>query len=77
MRDTALGDSEVSCFSCTKTLTHLYLESPSNFPNAESVDPEPRNLHREVFNQSPVYEDSILAQVSVQIAYIYMYKCIK
>lgn len=63
MRDTALGDSEVGCFSCTKTLTHLYLECPSSLRNAELPDSEPRPLQREVLNQLPVYEDGNLAQV--------------
>ena len=62
MRDTALGDSEVGCFSCTKTLTHLYLECPSSLRNAESSD-ELRPLQREALNQLPVYEDGNLAQV--------------
>lgn len=64
MRDTALGDSEVGCFSCTKTLTHLYLECPSSLRNAESSN-EIRTLQREDLNQLPVYEDGILAQVCI------------
>ncbi|XP_043494527.1 uncharacterized protein LOC122519249 [Polistes fuscatus] len=39
LRDTALGDSEVSCFSGTKTLKHLYLEYPANFINYRDLDP--------------------------------------
>ncbi|XP_016918450.1 uncharacterized protein LOC108001770 isoform X1 [Apis cerana] len=66
LRDTALGDSEVGCFSCTKTLTHLYLECPSSLRNAELPDSEPRPLQREVLNQLPVYEDGNLAQFLVE-----------
>lgn len=65
LRDTALGDSEVGCFSCTKTLTHLYLECPSSLRNAESSD-ELRPLQREALNQLPVYEDGNLAQFFVE-----------
>ncbi|XP_015183494.1 PREDICTED: uncharacterized protein LOC107070111 [Polistes dominula] len=39
LRDTALGDSEVSCFSGTKTLRHLYLEYPANFLSYGDLDP--------------------------------------
>ncbi|XP_017885998.1 uncharacterized protein LOC108628521 isoform X2 [Ceratina calcarata] len=66
LRDTALGDSEVGCFSSTRTLTHLYLECPSNLRNTDSADPEPRPLQREAFNQPPVYEDGHLAQFLVE-----------
>lgn len=66
LRDTALGDSEVGCFSCTKTLTHLYLECPSNLRNTESSDQESRPLPPEGLNQ-PVYEDDNLVQVSIPI----------
>lgn len=69
MRDTALGDSEVGCFSCTKTLTHLYLECPSSLRNAELHDSELRPLQREALNQPPVYEDGNLAQVTMLIIY--------
>lgn len=69
MRDTALGDSEVGCFSCTKTLTHLYLECPSNLRNTESPDSESRPLQREPLNQPPVYEDRNLAQVGIITTY--------
>ncbi|CAL7935419.1 unnamed protein product [Xylocopa violacea] len=66
LRDTALGDSEVGCFSCTKTLTHLYLEFPSSSRNTEPPEPEPRPLQRDAFNQLPVYEDENLAQFLVE-----------
>ncbi|XP_068967493.1 F-box/LRR-repeat protein fbxl-1 isoform X1 [Bombus flavifrons] len=66
LRDTALGDSEVGCFSCTKTLTHLYLECPSSLRNTESPDSESRPLQREPLNQHPVYEDRNLAQFLVE-----------
>ncbi|XP_017792380.1 PREDICTED: uncharacterized protein LOC108574322 [Habropoda laboriosa] len=66
LRDTALGDSEVGCFSCTKTLTHLYLECPSSLRNTDSGDQEPRPLQREILNQPPVYEDVNLAQFLVE-----------
>ncbi|XP_031826083.1 uncharacterized protein LOC116424184 isoform X2 [Nomia melanderi] len=62
LRDTALGDSEVGCFNCTKTLTHLYLERPSSLGNTESVDQEPRPLVREALLNPPVYEDAHVAQ---------------
>nr|XP_034188671.1 uncharacterized protein LOC117608049 isoform X3 [Osmia lignaria] len=65
LRDTALGDSEVGCFSCTKTLTHLYLECPFNLRNTESSDQESRPLPPEGLNQ-PVYEDDNLVQFVVE-----------
>ncbi|CAK9797692.1 F-box/LRR-repeat protein 12 [Anthophora quadrimaculata] len=66
LRDTTLGDSEVGCFSCTKTLTHLYLECPSSLRNTDAGDQEPRPLQREILNQPPVYEDVNLAQFLVE-----------
>ncbi|XP_076170851.1 uncharacterized protein LOC143148428 isoform X3 [Ptiloglossa arizonensis] len=66
LRDTALGDSEVGCFTCTKTLTHLYLECPSNLRNAESTEQESLPLNREAMLNPPVYEDGILARYWVE-----------
>ncbi|XP_076622866.1 uncharacterized protein LOC143342644 [Colletes latitarsis] len=65
LRDTALGDSEVGCFICTKTLTHLYLECPSH--NGESANQEPQSLTRESLINPPVYEDGHLAEFWVEI----------
>jgi len=69
LRDTSLGDSEVGCFSSTKTLTHLYLECPT-------LGHEERELNNETMQQRqrqrqplpihipiPIYEDHNLAQV--------------
>ncbi|KAI4495591.1 hypothetical protein M0802_008603 [Mischocyttarus mexicanus] len=38
LRETALGDSEISCFSNTKTLRHLYLEYPASFERFEDLE---------------------------------------
>ncbi|XP_051165772.1 uncharacterized protein LOC127284405 [Leptopilina boulardi] len=35
LRNTMIGDSEIACFNCTETLTHLYLEYPSNIRSAQ------------------------------------------
>lgn len=64
LRDTALGDSEVSCFSSTKTLTHLYLECPSTLRNEESPEIiQQRQQRQRQALRLPIYEDGILAQV--------------
>ncbi|XP_047357926.1 uncharacterized protein LOC124952308 isoform X2 [Vespa velutina] len=55
LRDTALGDSEVSCFSSTKTLTHLYLECPAVLRNTDAG-----NFRR------PVLEDGNIVQFLVE-----------
>jgi len=61
LRDTALGDSEVGCFSSTKTLTHLYLECPSTWRNDES--PEVIQHRQQQALRLPIFEDGNLAQV--------------
>ncbi|XP_076285928.1 uncharacterized protein LOC143211813 isoform X3 [Lasioglossum baleicum] len=68
LRDTALGDSEVCCFSSTSTLTHLYLECPSSLRHTELKDQEsPRPLDREALsNVPPAYEDAHVAQFWVE-----------
>ncbi|KAK2586450.1 hypothetical protein KPH14_010725 [Odynerus spinipes] len=78
LRDTALGDSEVSCFSSTKTLTHLYLECPSVLRNgdagdyAESIQQQENRQHRENLpllepqRRRPVYVDGNIVQFLVE-----------
>lgn len=67
LRDTALGDSEVCCFSSTSTLTHLYLECPSSLRDTELKDQESRPLDREaLLNIPPTYEDAHVAQCCVE-----------
>ncbi|XP_053970319.1 uncharacterized protein LOC128894660 [Hylaeus anthracinus] len=66
LRDTALGDSEVGCFSYTKTLTHLYLECPTS-RNSESTEYEPRLMSRQL--NPPTYEDENLAQFWIDIGF--------
>ncbi|KAG7202364.1 hypothetical protein KM043_018690 [Ampulex compressa] len=67
LRDTALGDSEVGCFSSTKTLTHLYLECPSNLRNEETPESvEQRRQQQRQVLQQPVFEDGNLAQFIVE-----------
>ncbi|XP_032685346.1 uncharacterized protein LOC116850786 isoform X2 [Odontomachus brunneus] len=61
LRDTALGDSEVGCFSSTKTLTHLYLECPYTLRNEESPE-----IIQQRQRQLPIYQDDILAQFVVE-----------
>lgn len=64
LRDTALGDSEVGCFSSTKTLTHLYLECPHTLRNEESPEAvQQRQQRQRQALQLPIYQDDILAQV--------------
>lgn len=63
LRDTALGDSEVGCFSSTKTLTHLYLECPSTWRNEES--PEVIQQRQQAL-RLPIFEDGNLAQFLVE-----------
>ncbi|XP_072751881.1 uncharacterized protein [Anoplolepis gracilipes] len=60
LRDTALGDSEVGCFSSTKTLTHLYLECPSTLRNEESLEQQFQERRQAL--QLPIFEDNNLAQ---------------
>ncbi|XP_011057486.1 PREDICTED: uncharacterized protein LOC105147868 isoform X2 [Acromyrmex echinatior] len=64
LRDTALGDSEVGCFSSTKTLTHLYLECPSTWRNDES--PEVIQHRQQQALRLPIFEDGNLAQFLVE-----------
>ncbi|XP_048506110.1 uncharacterized protein LOC105688414 isoform X2 [Athalia rosae] len=63
LRDTALGDSEISCFKSTKTLTHLYLECPPMLRKvrrpSEGTPPHEPPMHR------PVFEDHNLLQLLV------------
>ncbi|XP_046590851.1 cytochrome b-c1 complex subunit 1, mitochondrial isoform X2 [Neodiprion lecontei] len=42
LRDTGLGDSEICCFSSTKTLTHLYLECPRSPRPVYCYEHDPR-----------------------------------
>ncbi|XP_024880402.1 uncharacterized protein LOC112460116 [Temnothorax curvispinosus] len=65
LRDTALGDSEVGCFSSTKTLTHLYLECPSTWRNEES----PEAIIQQQALRLPIFEDGNLAQFLVEDAF--------
>ncbi|XP_077272092.1 uncharacterized protein LOC143902788 [Temnothorax americanus] len=65
LRDTALGDSEVGCFSSTKTLTHLYLECPSTWRNEES----PEAVIQQQALRLPIFEDGNLAQFLVEDAF--------
>ncbi|GAB1864358.1 F-box lrr-repeat protein 12 [Camponotus japonicus] len=64
LRDTALGDSEVGCFSSTKTLTHLYLECPSTLRNEEHLEIM-QQQQRQVL-QLPIFEDNNLAQFLIE-----------
>ncbi|XP_066582673.1 uncharacterized protein [Prorops nasuta] len=66
IRDTMIGDSEVSCFTSTKTLKHLYLEGPSSPLNSSSSLQHTEQVdHPELFN--PVYDDHILQQFIVDV----------
>ncbi|XP_011137236.1 uncharacterized protein LOC105181875 isoform X1 [Harpegnathos saltator] len=75
LRDTALGDSEVGCFSSTKTLTHLYLECPYTLRNEESpeivqaeiVQPEIVQQRQQRQALQPIYRDGILDQYLVPV----------
>ncbi|XP_070517004.1 uncharacterized protein [Cardiocondyla obscurior] len=67
LRDTALGDSEVGCFSSTKTLTHLYLECPSTWRNEEP--PEIIQHRQQQALRLPIFEDGNLAQFLVEDGY--------
>lgn len=70
LRDTALGDSEVGCFSSTKTLTHLYLECPSTWRNEESSEEVIQHRQQQAL-RLPIFEDGNLAQVSGKEIYKY------
>lgn len=66
MRDTSLGDSEVGCFSSTKTLTHLYLECPTlghEEPEVEAIQQRQQRQRQSLPIPIPIYEDHNLAQV--------------
>ncbi|KMQ88071.1 f-box lrr-repeat protein 12 [Lasius niger] len=65
LRDTALGDSEVGCFSSTKTLTHLYLECPSTLRNEESSETMQQQQQQQAL-QLPIFEDGNLAQFLIE-----------
>lgn len=72
-----IGDSEIACFNCTETLTHLYLEYPSNIRSAQrninsdresepNYPEEERHMGRpRIFIQ--VHEDRNEAQVEVSL----------
>ncbi|KAL6254180.1 uncharacterized protein LOC105427683 [Pogonomyrmex barbatus] len=70
LRDTGLGDSEVGCFSSTKTLTHLYLECPSIWRNEELPEViQQRQQRQRQALRLPIFEDGNLAQFLVDDAY--------
>ncbi|XP_011315160.1 uncharacterized protein [Fopius arisanus] len=57
LRCTGFGDSEIRCFSSTKTLTHIYLENSPEFDEMHEVWPHrPRQLPRRT------YEDNHIVQ---------------
>lgn len=59
-----IGDSEIACFNCTETLTHLYLECPSNIRSAQrsnNVDQEAEINIRE--EERPLGRPHILIQL--------------
>ncbi|XP_012270777.1 uncharacterized protein LOC105694556 isoform X2 [Orussus abietinus] len=66
LRDTALGDSEICCFSSTKTLTHLYLECPAVLVNTESNN----HLEQQQLLDRPgrrrAFEDQNLVQIIIE-----------
>ncbi|EZA58040.1 F-box/LRR-repeat protein [Ooceraea biroi] len=66
LRDTSLGDSEVGCFSSTKTLTHLYLECPSTCSNDESSEVIQQQQRQRQALRLPILEDNNLAQFLVE-----------
>lgn len=64
LRNTVIGDSEIACFNCTETLTHLYLECPSNIRSAQrsnNVDQEAEINIRE--EERPLGRPHILIQL--------------
>jgi len=67
LRDTAIGDSEVGCFSSTKTLTHLYLEYPSTLTNEEMPKIIREQLRQRQTLRLPTLEDDNLVQVFIKI----------
>jgi hypothetical protein len=67
LRDTAIGDSEVGCFSSTKTLTHLYLECPSTLSNEEMPKIIREQLRQRQTLRLPTLEDDNLVQVLIKI----------
>ncbi|KAL6443454.1 hypothetical protein ACFW04_002949 [Cataglyphis niger] len=71
LRDTALGDSEVGCFSSTKTLTHLYLECPSTLRNEESFETMQQLQDQRQALQLPIFEDNNVAQFFMENAPIF------
>ncbi|KAH0949559.1 hypothetical protein HN011_001026 [Eciton burchellii] len=66
LRDTAIGDSEVGCFSSTKTLTHLYLECPSTLSNQEMPKIIREQLRQRQTLRLPTLEDDNLVQFLVE-----------
>lgn len=52
-----IGDSEIACFNCTETLTHLYLECPSNVINRDEESTPQEEAER------PTGRSRILMQV--------------
>ncbi|XP_012219174.1 uncharacterized protein [Linepithema humile] len=71
LRDTSLGDSEVGCFSSTKTLTHLYLECPTlGHEDRESEIVQQRQQRQRqplpIPIPIPIYEDHNLAQFYIE-----------
>lgn len=63
LRGTGLGDSEICCFSSTKTLTHLYLECPLMQRNSARSEGT-RNARQQLIHR-PVYEDQSILQLLV------------
>ncbi|XP_015125808.1 uncharacterized protein LOC107047545 isoform X1 [Diachasma alloeum] len=57
LRCTAFGDSEIRCFSSTKTLTHIYLEYSPEFAETNEVrEQRPRPLPRRHYEDNHVVQ---------------------
>ncbi|XP_043483961.1 uncharacterized protein LOC122512282 [Leptopilina heterotoma] len=65
LRNTVIGDSEIACFNCTETLTHLYLECPTNIRNRQRGSNSDRDGERTPQEQAerPTGRSRILIQV--------------
>ena len=78
LRNTVIGDAEISCFSSTESLTHLYLECPPtlriseiNNINGQRAEVNHREAERPMVRAQilghPINEDRNIPQVQVSV----------
>ncbi|XP_020277496.1 uncharacterized protein LOC109851642 isoform X2 [Pseudomyrmex gracilis] len=75
LRNTGIGDSEVGCFSSTKSLQHLYLECPEHLreesPEIIQRQQQQRQRQANALQMPAIFEDDHLAQFLVEDEFVF------